>query len=715
MAALLGLLAGLAAGRAVAAEPAASEWARTDQTELRLVAATTATGSAETLRLGLQFRLQPGWKIYWRAPGDAGFPPRPDWAGSRNLAAADFRWPAPERFELFGLETFGYGGEVVLPIEARVERTGDALAARLALDYLVCEKICIPYQAALALDLPAGPAQPSAHAHLIERFVARVPGDGTRAGLALESAAWRGGRMPTIRVTARSLLPFDRPDVIVELPPGTAPDIAFGRPAVELSDGGRVATMRVPLRGEPAVLAGLDLAGVRARLTLTDGNLAMERELALDAGLPMPAPIAIGFTAILGIALVGGLILNLMPCVLPVLSIKLLNFVGQGGAARSRIRRNFLASSAGIVVSFLGLALALIALKAAGATIGWGIQFQQPLFLVVMAGVVTLFAANLWGWLEIRLPGAVTSAAGAPAGPPEHERARGAFFTGMLATLLATPCSAPFVGTAVGFALAQGPAEILAVFTALGIGLALPYLAVAALPGLAARLPRPGAWMMRLRVVLGLALLATAGWLLTVLAAQIGAAGAAAAGLVLAAALVLLWLVRKAEGTWAFAGRAAAIGLAVVALAVPGRYEARPDVPVTAAPGAAAGTWRAFDVQAIETLVRDGRVVFVDVTADWCITCQVNKAAVVTRGEVAARLADGRVVPMRADWTRPNDEIARYLASFGRYGIPFNVVYGPAAPEGIALPELLTRDAVLAAFEQAAGPRAQAGSGPRGG
>lgn len=713
--ALLGLLMGLHGPSGEAAEPAASDWARTDQTEVRLVAATTATGAAETLRLGLQFRLQPGWKIYWRSPGDAGYPPKADWAGSRNLGEADFRWPAPERFELFGLETFGYGGEVVLPIDVRLERKGAPLATKLALDYLVCEKICIPYQAALTFDLPAGPAQPSAYAHLIDRFVARVPGDGRGAGVTIESAAWRAGRAPVIRVTARSLLPFARPDVIVELPPGVGPNVGFGAPAVDLSEGGRVANLRIPVRADPAAKAALDLTGIAATLTLVDGERAVERKVMLEPGLPMPEPIAVGFAAMLGIALLGGLILNLMPCVLPVLSIKLLNFVGQGGVARARIRRNFVASAAGIVVSFLGLAAALIGLKLAGATVGWGIQFQQPLFLIAMALVVTLFAANLWGWFEINLPAAVDAAGAGATAPPHEERTAGAFFTGVLATLLATPCSAPFVGTAVGFALAQGPGEILVVFAALGVGLALPYLAVAAFPGLAARLPRPGAWMVRLRIVLGFALLATALWLVSVLAVQVSLAGAAAIGAALLALLVVLWSVRRAKGPRVVIGRAVGLAIALLAFLVPARFTAPPEPPMAAVLSAQNGAWRPFDIQAIESLIRDGQVVFVDVTADWCITCQVNKAAVMTRGEVAARLGDGRVVPMRADWTKPSDEIARYLTNFGRYGIPFNVVYGPAAPEGIPLPEILTREAVLAAFERAQGAGAQAGGRPQGG
>lgn len=677
------------------ADTAASEWARTDQTGVRLVAAAQATGSSESARLGLHFRLDPGWKIYWRSPGDAGFPPKPNWEGSRNLRSAEFRWPAPERFELFGLDTFGYGDEVVLPIDVQLERPGAALHLQLALDYLVCEKICIPYQAALALDLPSGSAGPSPHAHLIDRFMARVPGEGSGSGLAIERAAWRGGGTPALEVTARALTGFGNPDLIVEAD-GPAANLGFGRPAVQLSEEGKLARLRVPVRG--AAVGQTDLAGLPVTLTLIDGGRAMERTVTLDAGLPTPTAVSVGFVTALLVALLGGLILNLMPCVLPVLSLKILSFAGQGGAASAQVRRNFLASAAGIVVSFAALALALIAAKAAGATVGWGVQFQQPAFLIAMALLVALFAANLWGWFEIRLPQAISDAAGAPR---PGDSPRQAFLTGVLATLLATPCSAPFVGTAVGFALAQGPVEILAIFVAMGVGLALPYLAIATFPHVAAWLPRPGRWMLHLRIVLGFALIATSVWLLTVLASQIGTMPALVLGALLLALLAGLWLLGRVTGPQRAASRAALAAIAVSAFLVPGAFTAGspPRSPISAS-----DVWQPFDQARIEALVRGGRVVFVDVTADWCITCQVNKAVVIARGDLAARLADGSVVPMRADWTRPSDEIAAYLTNFGRYGIPFNVVYGPAAPEGIPLPEILTREAVLNAFDKARAP-----------
>ncbi|HSE79111.1 MAG TPA: protein-disulfide reductase DsbD domain-containing protein [Alphaproteobacteria bacterium] len=698
---VVGFITIVAAGTARAAELAASPWAETDQSKVRLLAATTATGVAETLRLGLEFQLAPGWKTYWRAPGDAGFPPRPVWDGSSNVVDVAMRWPAPMRFELFGLDTFGYGDQVVFPLDVRVARPGEPVRLMAKVDYLICEKICIPYTAELDLALPAGAVNPSPHAHLIDRFNARVPGDGGGAGLAIEGASWRGGTDAAIVVAARAMTPFVAPDVYVEGPDGWT----FGRAEARFSDGGARAIMRLPLRsGDQASLVGREV-----RLTLVDGDRSAERVLVLDGSAPGATSEPGGLFTILWLALLGGLILNLMPCVLPVLSLKLLGVVSHGGAARSAIRASFVASAAGILTAFAVLAAALVALKSAGLAVGWGIQFQQPAFLIFMALVVTLFAANLWGWFEIRLPDPIADAA-ATAGAPRSQRPSlsGAFVTGALATLLATPCSAPFLGTAVGFALARGPFEIFAVFLALGLGLALPYLAVAAVPALAQMMPRPGVWIVWLRFALGFALAGTAAWLLSILAAQIAPAGVVVLAALLLAVLFVLW--RGQGGQLAMMRVPALAGIAMLAFVVPGRFEAtsfRGEETVAALPGA----WRAFERTDIAALVAEGSVVFVDVTADWCITCQVNKSLVLARGPVAARLADGAIIPVRADWTKPDERIAAYLASFGRYGIPFYAVYGPGAPDGLVLPEVLTPEAVLGALDRAAGPARRTAGG----
>ena len=443
----------------------------------------------------------------------------------------------------------------------------------------------------------------------------------------------------------------------------------------------------------PRGRAGEALAGVALTLTLVDGDEAVEQTLAVVPGAA-ETPMWSALAAILAVAFAGGLILNLMPCVLPVLSLKIMGVIGLGGEARGRIAVRFLAAAAGILVSFLVLAAGTVTLKAAGMAVGWGVQFQQPLFLVALVVMLTLFACALWDLLTIPLPAWL---GGLGASERGAKGIAGHFISGAFATVLATPCSAPFLGTAVGFALARGTPEIFAVFTALGVGMATPYLVVAAFPGLASRLPRPGPWMVTLRRVLALLLAATAVWLLTVLATQSGAPAALAVGALMAVAAALLWFASRDMLRLA----AAAGGLGVVfvlAFATPGQL-GRAALPPP--PAADASMWRPFDRAAIPELIAAGKTVFVDVTADWCVTCQFNKKLVLERGEVARRLAADHLVAMRADWTLPDAGIAAYLEEFGRFGIPFNAVYGPALPRGLALPELLTERAVLTAFDRA--------------
>lgn len=690
------------------AEAAGSSWAVHDEAHVRLVAAGDTAGETGNLTLGVHFRIEPGWKINWRSVGDAGLATSVDWAGSENLARPELLWPLPHRFSIFGLETFGYSGEVVLPVKAEVERAGERVRLRATVRYLACKDICIPHDDVLTLDLPAGPDTPSRDGFLISRFQALVPGDGSAVGLSLEEAVLAGSATaPVLQVAVLSTARFEAPDVFVEGPPG----FSFAKPEIRVGEDGRRATLSVATANHTPDDGVLE--GKRLTLTVTDGERGMEQPVIARFGTPLegagnPAspPIDVGSTAptllgILGLAFLGGLILNLMLCVLPVLSMKLLSVVSQGGRARRDVRMSFVASAAGILFSFLLLAGGAVALKAGGVAIGWGIQFQQPLFLIAMTLLVTLFAYNLFGVFEIGLPGWVGSL-GARAGGhgAETHSLGGHFMTGALATALATPCSAPFLGTAVGFALARGAGEIFLIFAVLGLGLALPYLLVATAPGLAAHLPRPGAWMVTVRRILGIALLATTLWLLSVLAAQTGTLAAIVTGVVLLAISFTLWFRRDGYGMRQRVSLGMAGLLAVSAFAVPASLAIPKD---TASSPAAVDHWQSFDEGRIPSLVAEGKVVFVDVTADWCITCQANKRLVLDRAAVAERLASDNVVAMRGDWTSPSDEIMRYLESFGRYGIPFNAVYGPGTPDGIALPELLTVNTVTDALNRAAG------------
>ncbi|MEE2761397.1 MAG: protein-disulfide reductase DsbD domain-containing protein, partial [Pseudomonadota bacterium] len=520
------LAAALAIGQSIAAgQTVATPWVKTKQTSVRLISAVDATGVADTIRLGLQFKMKKGWKIYWRKPGIAGFPPNLDWEGSENIRSTVFAWPAPTRFDVLGFQTMGYKKEVVFPITARVTDPGGPLKLRAKLNYLTCDDICIPYSTNLALDLKAGNGKVSPHFKIIDRFANLVPSDGAKHGLFIDAIEMAGTarqvekdvRKGFIRVTASSRIPFKSPDVFVEGPESTF----FSVPKVTLSDGDKKATLRIPVTLEKDA----EILRTDVRLTLTDGNRSAERSLGVTQG-PASAPagsaLTLSLPIVLALALAGGLILNLMPCVLPVISLKLLSFTAYGGAEKGVIRKSFIASSLGIVFSFLVIATGLAGLKAAGSTVGWGIQFQYPWYIVGLTLIVSLFAYNLWGIFELRLPSFVGGLSGGIGKPAAHQSFLGNFGTGAFATVLATPCSAPFLGTAVGFALVGRSLNIFLIFAALGLGMALPFLLIALAPGLAAILPKPGNWMNRMKQVLGALLALTAFWLLSVLAVQVG-------------------------------------------------------------------------------------------------------------------------------------------------------------------------------------------------
>ncbi len=611
------------------------------------------------------------------------------------------QWPVPLRFSVLGLETLGYKDEVVYPIEFKPATPGQALNAVADVDYLTCNDICIPYQAKLTLHLPAGTPKPSKFAHLINRYAVQVPGDGAAHGLSLDTLEIVGqGEESLLRLTANARTPFIEPDAFFE-----GPDVlAFDKPKIELGGDALKAVLTAKVYGLEDLETPGELVGVPIRVTLSDGDRFGMRSLEVIQGTGgVASPHTYSLALILALAVVGGLILNLMPCVLPVLSIKLLGIVGHGGGEKRAVQASFIASAAGVIFAFLMLAFALVALKSAGMTIGWGIQFQQPWFLVLMTLIITLFACNLWGLYEFRLPywlsdlGERTS----------HVHGLGGdFLTGCFATLLATPCSAPFVGTAIGFALAREASDILAVFAALGFGMALPLLTVALFPGLATRLPRPGGWMVVLRKVMGFALAATGLWLLTVLAAAIGPTVGIVVGVLMIGVIAALYVGHRFGKLWQIGGAGVAL-LALVAFSAP-------SILPNDAPAARTldkdprflAIWKPFDVDAIPALVAQGKTVFVDVTADWCLTCQVNKTFVLAKDDMLARLGSDDVFAMQADWTLPDDGIANYLASFGRYGIPFNAVYGPGAPAGIALPELLGFDTVAEALDKAGSTQA---------
>ena len=681
------------------AQEGASHWVRGDAASVRLVSAETGTSGRDTVHLGLEFMLDPGWKTYWRSPGDAGLPLQLQWVEQKNLSVATFRWPAPTRFTVLGTESFGYADHVIFPIDVQLKRPGNPLAVVLQIEYIVCNKICIPESANLELNLLGGPADLSEFSSVIDSFRARVPSDGVAAGLGFDGAVLIGSKVsPTLVVAFSAVKPFVKPDLFIEGPQG----VVFGPPSFSFdSTRGRIQVraqaLNINFVGTPK-----DIAGSEITLTLLDGERAMERVVAPQFGIldpfPPPEPIGTNLLTILVVAVLGGLILNFMPCVLPVLSLKLLRLVEASGTNPGQVRLSFLATSAGILISFLFLGGGAAVGKAAGMAVGWGVQFQQPVFLVAMMFILILFACNLWELFDISLPRYFADYL------PVWTRTGGRsvlndFVTGAFITLLATPCSAPFLGTAVGFALSRSTPEIFAIFAALGLGLAIPYLLVSAVPTLARFFPRPGQWMITLKRVLSLPLVLTVLWLLSVFSRQISMVAA----LMMASILLVLVVPFIVRRFWPSLGRYATVSIAMLGLA---GFAVPAVMPVSVIePAVSVRTssvvWQPLDNTLIAAMVSGGKTVFVDVTADWCLTCQMNKAFALSDKSVGQLLNSSKVVAMRGDWTRPDASISAYLASFGRYGIPFNVIYGPDRPNGVVLPEVLTVGSIFGAAKEA--------------
>ncbi len=649
---MAGLMTGLAGGLA-GAYAAESDWIGDPQIgEVRLVSAVTATGDLDRVPLGIEFTLAAGWKVYWRTPGEAGLAPVIDLTASPNPdLAGRISWPLPKRFDAFGFDNFGYANEVILPLELVGHVAGTPLQIIADLEALACSDICVPFGGRLAMALPDGPAVASPHAQAMAQYAAMVPRpatDGDRISASGISAS--GPSLRLARVEARPN------GLVISLAEGAPPiadifveaqdDVAFKAP-VPMQDG-------VFLEAVPADKLAFGPATVT--LTISAPPEMAELQVTVTAvGDPSAGELAYSLAPagglswrIIALALLGGLILNLMPCVLPVLALKLAAVLDAVGAPRRELRLRFLAGAMGILTSFVVLAGGLALLRVAGGTVGWGVQFQNPAFLVVMMVMLGVFALSLVDLVMIPVPRFVRDLSGSRLGG-SHSYG-GDFMAGMLATVLATPCSAPFVGTAVAVALSGGMLDLFGIFIALGLGLAAPWILVAMQPSLVGFLPRPGPWMPWLKRGLALLLLATMIWLGSVL-------------------LVLL----------------------------------DPSRDATMADGEA--RWGVWSQQAVSTSLDNGRPVFVDVTADWCVTCKANKALVLDRQPVSEVIANAaaanEVTLLRADWTRPDDEIAAFLVSHGRYGIPFNIILRPDGQVPIILPELLSDDAVLTALENA--------------
>jgi thiol:disulfide interchange protein/DsbC/DsbD-like thiol-disulfide interchange protein len=677
---LIGLALGLSAGAAFAA-PEAAQGALDDgepRLEARLLIHPDRS-AAGRVRAGVLLTPDPGWHLYWKNPGDTGLATRLAWRGGE---AGPLAWPAPSAFDESGLVTFGYEGSVLLASEIRLAPEARVLGVDASV--LVCRESCIPAELSLERSFDAVYFGEAAEAvrRLFALHDAALPRAPEALGFRVEltSEADGGG----LALAVHACREAGKPCASVAPVGGTAffPADAGVRVA-DVRTGDGVLTVHLEREAESWAGAGgvLALLGGDGRVH----HVEIASAATAAAAIPAPSPAAGRVLAMLALAVLGGLLLNLMPCVLPVLALKAFAVAELAGSRRGDALAHGLAYTAGVLASMLTLAGVVLALRAAGSEVGWGFQFQSPGFLVFVAALCTVFALNLFGVFEIGFVPLANAGAGAVG-------ARRSFFEGLLAVTLATPCSAPFLGTAVGFAFASGGALVVAIFAAIGLGLAAPFLAISAFPPAARWLPRSGAWMNELRGWLGFALLATVVWLVWVMGRSAGAD--AAAGL-LALLLALAAIVRVFAKFGERRGLRAAALCAGVALVALGPNWIR-STPAPAGPESEAdAAWSPVELARLRS---EGRPVLVVFTADWCLTCKVNESTVLASAPVQAALRDGGWAVLEADWTRHDETIRRELARHGKAGVPLYLVYQPGAAEPQVLPELLSIERVVTAL-----------------
>ncbi|HJT80670.1 MAG TPA: thioredoxin family protein, partial [Chthoniobacterales bacterium] len=662
-----------------------------------LVADTTAIVPGKPFTVGLLLHMVPGWHTYWKFPGDAGIPTDLKWTLPDGWKTADIQWPIPLKLNEPGdIQIYGYHDDVLLMQEitppANMREQNVSLSAEA--NWLVCEKICIPGSAKLKLDLPVAEQAGPANAELFERFRKQLPqawpADGLKATWSRDASAIR------LIVEGDDLRKFP----FVDFFPAPEPSVVVSHPSVENRTDNRV-TLRIPVESADKNVTAVDGIFVFGSSDDSPDRRAWAVQVVRPAGsaASIPGSQQQGLLTLFFFGFLGGAILNLMPCVLPVISLKIFGFIQQAGQSRGKIIRSGLAFVAGIFAWFIMLGLLLIALKSAGHQITWAFQFTNPYFVFGMSVLVLVFALNMFGVFEVFLPQAATKGM---LSVVAQEGDAGSFFHGMFATLLATPCTAPFLGPALGFAFTQSGTVIMAMFMAIAAGMALPYLLLCAQPAWLRFLPKPGAWMNLVKQLMGFLLLATLLFLLYVIGAQRGLDGLIWTCAFLLVVSLACWIAGVFLVPTASArARGVAVIVIVLLLAGGGTYFVGNKFrnSEVAGPALPTGDWQAFTEEKLQSELRAGNPVFIDFTAAWCLNCKFNEAQVLESDVVKNAFKQRGVTKLKADWTNGDPVVTKYLQQFGRVGVPLYVLYPGNSGEPIVFPELLTKNIVLEKLE----------------
>ena len=593
--------------------------------QMRLTSSTEGTEGLQEIPISLEVITNPGWKIYWRYPGDSGLPTEINFNNSSNVKGFQIFWPAPFRFSTFGIDTFGYEGQIIFPINVIPEIENEMINLNTQISLLACNEICIPFQEEIALQIPKTTSRPNINTRVRAQFLSLVPRK-------IPSDKYSFGEVLLTKdgiLLKNPKFPDKDFDIFVENDNG----INFGKPIK---------------KGNNFLLPKLnnDIYEFKKYLlnfTFVSSNISFEQQIISKKEIENKNLNTWFFEVIIYviISFLGGLLLNIMPCVLPVISLKLTSIIDKNEIEIEKVRKSFLITSSGIISSFILLAATLISLKYFGHSISWGMQFQNSYFLFLMSLVILAFGLNMLNVFEIYLPNKILNLLSI-----KHQGNVDDFLRGFLTTLLATPCSAPFVGTAITFAFSESYLNMFSIFFFMSLGLAFPWLSIAIFPKTLSYLPSPGKWMVLVKYILGFGLLITSIWIFSIFLTSL-------------------------NYNFNFP------------------YQSQKDDHII--------TW---EKGLANKLAKDGQVVLVDITADWCLTCKLNKYTIFNNEILNQEIKTGNIKFVQADWTLPDQKILDFLGENGRYGIPFNIVHGPKKVNGIVLPEVISVQSLLRVIEK---------------
>lgn len=648
-----------------------------DMVEVNYISSINNINSKKDFHIGLKFNLQPDWKIYWRQPGDSGMPPEINYSKSKNLNKFELEWPYPvKEYESLDLLTNVYKNEVILPIKISIQEVGKALELNTELNFQVCKDICIPLQTNLFLNINSGKSEFTNDLYVIEKAISKIPVIYQRAGIKNIKISSLKPKSLLLHIESNIKLSNDNLVVFLE----------NNKEYIKISD------IRIRSEDSYRVVAELFFDKIITdintfQITIVKGDL-----VAYADSIKLDTEVSGSILIILFLAFLGGFILNFMPCVLPVLTLKITHILNHNYTNKFDVRLNFLLTTLGIVFSFICLALMAIIVKYFGGEVGWGIQFQQPIFIFFLILILIVFSLNLFNFIEISLPSKLSSYINNYVQDKKYGKA---FFEGAFATLLATPCSAPFLGTAVSFALASNAYIILAVFLFLGLGMALPYILFIIFPSLVKLLPKPGKWMTHLKYVLASGLILTAIWLAYVCALIIGMY----LFIIFSICLILFILLSLCIFNKKYIHRYKYFLVLLIICNIFLIYDYM-HIDSYNYDYTASNDWVDYDNESLINYIKNGDTVFIDITAEWCITCKINKLLVMNSNEFRKFVARYNIILMRGDWTKPNIQITQFLQKANRYGIPFNAIYGKNFPKGIVFPEILNLDDIIDGYNK---------------